>query len=263
MKKKLRAAIRLIRVLGLFTSAYLDYLLRIKLRGRAGSLHERAHWLQFWARGLLRIFNARVSFKGTPPRRGILVSNHLSYVDVLVLGSIQPLVLVSKSEVRSWPVIGPLTRCAGTLYVRRQSRSDVGRLNQEIAGVVNAGVVVALFPEGTSSDGSGVLPFRSSLLGPAEEGDVPVTPAWIGYTLEEGSVADEICYWRDMTFFSHMLNLLAKESFEAFVHFGEPVEGGMDRKEMALELHARVCELKEARHDVRKAARIPVMTSDD
>lgn len=249
-KKKIRVGIRLARVLTLFSFAYLDFVFRIWLTGRASSIRCRANWLQSWSNRFLRILNAKVTFSGTPPPRGILVSNHLSYIDILVLGSLQPLVLVSKSEVRSWPVIGVLTRCAGTLYVRRESRTDVGRLNREIADVANRGVIVALFPEGTSSNGSTVLPFRSSLLGPAEQNGWPVTPAWIHYTLRDGSVADEICYWRDMTFFPHLLNLLSKESFEASVSFGEPVAGGLDRKEMACELHTRVCALKE-RHERR------------
>ncbi|MDB6022473.1 MAG: hypothetical protein JWQ04_2330 [Pedosphaera sp.] len=202
--------------------------------------------MQFWSCQFLRILHCRVTAQGSPPANGILVSNHLSYVDVLVFGSLQPLVLVSKSEVRSWPVLGPLTRCAGTLYIRRQSRTDVGRLADDLVSVVKAGVVVAIFPEGTSSDGSGVLPFRSSLLGPAAENGWPVTPAWVRYELPGGSVADEVCYWRDMTFFPHLLNLLSKDGFQAFVRFGAPPERKMDRKEMARELQARVCNLKDA-----------------
>ncbi|HWF18515.1 MAG TPA: lysophospholipid acyltransferase family protein [Verrucomicrobiae bacterium] len=246
MKKPIRIGVRLIRVLALFLFAYLDFNFRLRLFGRASSIRARADWLQTWSRRFLGILRGSVTFRGNPPSRGILVSNHLSYIDVLVLGSLQPLVLVSKSEVRSWPVIGPLTACAGTLYIHRQSRTDVARLNEEMTGVVNSGVIVALFPEGTSSDGSQVLPFRSSLFGPAEEHHWPVTPAWIHYTLKEGSVADEVCYWRDMTFFPHLLNLLSKKSIEAFVSFGTPIEGKMDRKEMARELHSRVCALKEA-----------------
>jgi lyso-ornithine lipid O-acyltransferase len=246
VKKPFRVGTRLIRVLALFLFAYLDFVFRIWLWGRASSIHTRSRWLQSWSRRFLGILNGTITFHGTPPSRGILVSNHLSYVDILVLGSLQPMVLVSKSEVRSWPVLGVLTRCAGTLYIQRQSRTDVARLNEQMVGVVNAGVVVALFPEGTSSDGSQVLPFRSSLFGPAEEHHWPVTPAWIHYSLKDGSVADEVCYWRDMTFFSHLLNLFSKKSVEAFVSFGTPIEGKMDRKEMARELHAKVCGMKDA-----------------
>jgi lyso-ornithine lipid O-acyltransferase len=252
-KHPLRVGVRLFFLLTLFLIAFLDFFFRLWLCGKASSLHARASWMQSWARRFLGILNGKVSIQGTPPARGMLVSNHLSYVDVLVFGSLQPLVLVSKSEVRSWPVIGPLTRCAGTLYIRRQSKSDVGRLADDMVAVVNAGVVVTLFLEGTSSDGSTVLPFRSSLLGPVEAHHWPVTPAWIHYRMEQGSVADEICYWRDMTFFPHLLNLLSKDGFEAFVSFGSPLNCEMDRKEMARVLHAEVCQLKAAHLSVANA----------
>lgn len=244
MKKPLRVAIRLFLAMSLFATAYLHFVFLIWLPRRAGNIHVRARWLQFWSRQFLRILHCRVTARGQLPARGLLVSNHLSYVDVLVLSSLQPLVLVSKSEVRSWPVFGVLTRCAGTLYIRRDSRTDVARLNDEMTRIVNAGVPVALFPEGTSSDGSTVLPFRSSLFGPAETHDWPVTPAWIHYTLEGGSVPDEVCYWRDMTFFPHLLNLMSKDGFQATVHYAAPMTRKMDRKEMARELHAQVTQLK-------------------
>lgn len=246
MKKPFRVGIRVLWALAIFLFAYLDFVFRLWLFGKSASLDARARWLTKWSRQMLRILNAQVTFHGNPPSRGILVSNHLSYVDVLVLGSLQSIVLVSKSEVRSWPVLGVLTRCAGTLYIKRENRGDVVRINEEMVRVVDSGMVVTIFPEGTSSDGSGVLPFRSSLFGPAENHGWPVTPAWIHYSLADGSVADEVCYWRDMTFFSHLLNLFSKEKVEAFVSYGATVEGKMDRKEMARELHARVCALKDA-----------------
>jgi 1-acyl-sn-glycerol-3-phosphate acyltransferase len=175
-----------------------------------------------------------------------MVSNHLSYVDVFVYGSICPLVFVSKSEVESWPVAGTLTRCAGTLYIARQNKGDVKRLGTDMVRVVKAGMVVVLFLEGTSSDGSEVLPFRSSLLAPAEENGWPVTPAWIHYTLEDGTMGQNVCYWGDMTFATHFLKMLTKKRIRAHVRFGAPLTEKTGRKEMAQELHRRVCELKKA-----------------
>jgi lyso-ornithine lipid O-acyltransferase len=122
--------------------------------------------------------------------------------------------------------------------------------------VVKAGVPVTLFLEGTSSDGSSVLPFRSSLLAPIETHHWPATAAWIHYRLPEGegSVVDEVCYWRDMTFATHFLNLLTKRRVEAFVSFGAPVRERLNRKEMARELHAEVCRLMEARLGKKEGA---------
>ncbi len=244
--QKLRAVFRTILLLANFTLGGLDFFFRYWLTGRASSIPARAEWLQRWCRNYLRFLNGRLTFEGTPPTRGILVSNHLSYVDILTYGAICPMVFVSKSEVRSWPVIGALTRCAGTLFIQRQKKGDVLPLAEQMAKVVEAGVMVALFLEGTSTGGDVVLPFRSSLLSTAEEQDWRVTPAWVHYSLKSGSVADEICYWREMTLFPHLVNLLCKkEGFDAHVCFGEPLTGKMDRKEMAKELHTRVCQLRE------------------
>jgi 1-acyl-sn-glycerol-3-phosphate acyltransferase len=244
--KPFRVAFRLCRIANLLVFAALDFIFNIRLAGKSADLHARALWLKRWATNWLRIMNCRVTWEGTPPTRGMLVSNHLSYMDVIVYGSICPLVFLSKSEVRSWPVVGPYTRCAGTLYIRRQSKDDVARLGADMVPVVNSGVPVALFLEGTSTDGSTVLPFRSSLLAPAEEHHWPATAAWIRYTIEDGSVSQDIAYWGDMTFGPHFLNLFSKKDFAAHLSFDTPLTEKMDRKEMARELHARVCRLKDA-----------------
>jgi 1-acyl-sn-glycerol-3-phosphate acyltransferase len=240
----LRAGYRLCCCLMLLISAAVHFIVGIWMRGKAASIPARAQWLKFWSDQQLQILHVKVHSEGRPPIRGIMASNHLSYTDILVYASLHPLVFVSKSEVASWPVVGWFTKCAGTLYISRQHKSDVVRLGEEMVKVVNAGLVVTLFLEGTSTDGSNVLPFRSSLLAPVENHRWAATPACINYTLQDGSVADEVCYWRDMTFGPHFLNLLFKKQIDAFVRFGEPVKAGSDRKEMARALHAEVCRLK-------------------
>jgi 1-acyl-sn-glycerol-3-phosphate acyltransferase len=243
--KYLRVVFRFSRIMVLLVLAASDFFFRIKLRGKSSSYLERTLWLQYWSKQWLKIMNVKVTTRGTPPARGILVSNHLSYMDVLVYGAVHPLVFVSKSEVKSWPVVGPYTQCAGTLYIRRQTKADVVRLGQDMVPVVNAGLVVTLFLEGTSTNGESVLPFRSSLLASAEEHDWPVTASWIHYSMRSGSVRDEVHYWGDMTFFPHIMNLFSKPGFEAFVSFDEPLPPKLNRKEMALQLHERVCYLRE------------------
>ena len=205
-----------------------------------GDYRARGKWLQRWSRHILKLLRVNVSYIGLPPAKGLLVSNHLSYLDVLLLASAQPTVFVAKSEVRSWPLIGWMTRCAGTLFINRQRKSDVANLTPAFDPVVNQGITLALFPEGTSTRGDKVLPFFSSLLEPAVANQWPVAAAWIGYKLKNGSVSDEVCYWRDMTFFPHFLNFLSKESIQATVVYAEPVQPGIDRKRLARKLHARV-----------------------
>ena len=223
----------------------IDFVLRIWLSGKASSVRARADWLQRWCRWHLRNLRVRVHREGAMPKHGVLVSNHLSYVDVLVLGAAQPLAFVSKSEVRSWPLIGWLTRCGGTLFIDREKRSDVTRVGTQFAPVIAEGLVIALFPEGTSTDGHTVLPFRASLFAPATEYGWPVVAAWIGYSLADGSVEEEVCYWGDMTFGPHFLNLLSKEQIQARVVYSPPISPGRDRKELARLLQGRVWELAE------------------
>ena len=241
----LRVGARLASFCAVAAAALLDYLFNVWLLGRSRSVGTRARWSQRWGAQFLRVLHVRVTAQGAPPTGGLIVCNHLSYLDIPVLAAQHPLVFVSKSEVRNWPIIGWLTRCAGTLFINREQKSDVARLAAEFAPVVAQGVAVVLFPEGTSSDGAAVLPFRSSLLAPASDQGWAVTPAWIGYTLTDGSVGDEVCYWRDMTFASHFLNLLSKGEIQACIAFGLPIAAGPDRKELARQLHAQVCELRE------------------
>ena len=212
------------------------------LTGRTRTV-DRAAWLQRWSRLVLRSVGIRVTVKGTPPTSGMLVSNHLSYLDILVISSAHPFVFVSKAEVGSWPVFGILARMGGTLFVRRDRRTDVRRLNAEVITAVERGVVVVVFPEATSSNGHQILPFHASLLAPAVDNGWSVTPAWVGYQMPEGSVEEEVCYWRDMVFFPHLLTLISCSSITAEVRFGSAVRPSVDRKEFALQLRDAVADL--------------------
>lgn len=239
----LRAIFKLIGFLWISARALLDYYFNVRRRG--ATIHDRADWCHRWASPFLRLLNVEVTIRGKSPASGLLTCNHLSYLDIVVLASSHRQVFLSKAEVRNWPLIGAMTRCAGTLFIRRERKSDVAELQSNFSEVVTQGLPLTVFPEGTSSDGSGVLPFFSSLFEPAAKANWPVTPAWIGYRLDEGegSVADDICYWRDMTFGPHFLKLLSKKNIYATVVFGEPIERGLNRKQMASVLHKEVTAL--------------------
>ena len=134
---------------------------------------------------------------------------------------------------------------AGTIFVDREKRGDAGRLADEIQAAIDGGALVILFPEGTSSDGSTVLPFKSSLLEPATRQKHPITAGLIGYELEDGDVTEEICYWKDMTLVPHLINLLGKRGIRASLRLGQLSGGSTDRKELARQLHKQVMELRE------------------
>jgi 1-acyl-sn-glycerol-3-phosphate acyltransferase len=211
-------------------------------RGRR--VHMRAAWLHGWCRFACRVLGVRVTTRGSMPSSGLLVSNHLSYLDIVVLSSIRPCVFVAKRDVARWPLFGWLAHAAGTMFVDRDrkfgARKSVDLIGEAIAG----GSVVVLFPEGTSSDGSTVLPFKSALLESAVQLRCGTAAASIDYALDDGSVADEVCYWRDMTLVSHLLNLCFKREIRASYSFSpESIRAG-DRKNIARELRDEIVSMR-------------------
>jgi 1-acyl-sn-glycerol-3-phosphate acyltransferase len=178
------------------------------------------------------------------PTRDLLVSNHLGYLDVLVLASLAPAVYVAKSEVKSWPVIGWFTQLSGTLFVDRERRTHVSRVNDEIQAALERGALVVLFPEGTSSDCRTVLLFKSSLLEPAAQSAHPLSVSANQYSIEDGDAGAEICYWGRHTFFSHLLHLFSKRAVRATVCFASFQWTRGDRKQLALQLRGEILKLK-------------------
>jgi 1-acyl-sn-glycerol-3-phosphate acyltransferase len=241
-----RVIARLLWLAGEFMLAALMYLFRCAFVSRERALTARAVWLQNGARRVLRIFGATAQASGSVPSRGLLVCNHLSYLDILVLASIAPAIFVAKCEVKSWPVLGWFARLAGTVFVNRQRRTHVSQVADEIQAALNQGTLVVLFPEGTSSGGETVLPFKSSLLEPATRQTHSLSAGLIRYELDDGDVSEEVCYWKDMTLVPHLINLLGKRTIRASVHFTQLREGSTNRKELARQLHSEVLRLKAA-----------------
>ncbi len=211
-------------------------------------LHQRAALLQKISRALLSHLKVSIQTRGTVPNRGLLVSNHVSFVDIMLLSALNPLVFVSKSEVARWPIIGPIAVKSGTLFIERQKRSDVSRINEALAHAFDAGVLACIFPEGTSSDGTGVLPFQPSLLQPAISAQLPVCPAHIRYETENGIRADDIAYFGDRNLMDCMRALISRKKTIARVSFGPPVAADTDRKTLAALLNTEVCRLGQLQH---------------
>ncbi|MDD5140210.1 MAG: lysophospholipid acyltransferase family protein [Verrucomicrobiales bacterium] len=221
------------------------FLLRCVFCPEASRFSARALWLQRTARHVGRIFQLQIQSAGAIPTRGLLVCNHVSYVDILVLVSLTPSVFVAKHEVKSWPVLGLMARLGGTVFIDRQRRTHVGQVNDEIQAALDAGALVIIFPEGTSFDGKTILPFKSSLLEPATRLKHPLTIGRVHYTSENGGADDAVAYWGDATFFPHLLNLLSQKKVRASVWFAPVEQHSADRKELAQQLHAAVSALKD------------------
>jgi len=246
LKHPLRVGLRLVWLAAELMWAAKSFVCSVLFRSRSLGLEARAHWLQIGCRRALRIFNVEIRAAGPIPNRGLLVSNHLSYLDILALSALTPSIFVAKSDVKNWPVFGWFARLGGTLFADRKRRTQVGPLTRELRTVLDQGLLVVLFPEGTSSNGQTVLPFKSALLEPAAANCFhPLSTSLIAYRLEDGDVGEEVCYWKDMNFIPHLINLLSKKGVKVSVQFSELRKGSTNRKELARQLHAEVMKLKQ------------------
>jgi lyso-ornithine lipid O-acyltransferase len=204
---------------------------------------ECARWLHQACARAIRAIGVELSVQGSPPTHGLIVSNHLSYLDIAVYSAAVPCVFVSKAEVEKWPIIGRYARWAGTVFVRRHDRIDAARANVSVGDSLQNGVPVVLFPEGTTTDGQRVLRFHSTMLQPAIDTAATITPCAIRYELDDGDAAREVCWWGDMTLVPHMWNLMGKKKIRARIVFGEPILASGDRKQLSAALHEEVARL--------------------
>jgi 1-acyl-sn-glycerol-3-phosphate acyltransferase len=247
-KRIVRVAVRGFGLLWLIGCCLVEYL----FRAMSGRLQEqtRIEVLHRWSRKGLQNSGIRVEVTGSPAAAGLIASNHLSYLDILVYSSIAPCAFIAKREVRSWPAVGWIATLARTIYVDRSRRSETHAIQPEIQSALAAGLRLFLFPEGTSSDGSRVLPFHSSLFQPAIDLQVPVSAACIEYTIPDGVAATEACYYGDMKLFPHLLNVLSKHSVIARVTFSSNSFFFSDRKQASLKMHEEVERLRFSKMEV-------------
>jgi len=190
----------------------------------------------------------QVESRGGRPSKGLVCSNHLSYLDILVYAATVPCVFVSKREVARWPAFGFFARCGGTIFLDRNSRTSTERVTRQMAAVLEAGVPVLLFPEGTSTDGSTVQRFHPALLEPAVELGLEITAAAIGYRAR-GREERELCWYADAPFLSHLIRTLSCAGVAAEVEFHPDRNQYSDRKTAALELREQVDAM---RHHMRR-----------
>ena len=240
----LRAAWRTLAVAFFSVFALIEIGLTIPFLKPNRRIHARAEWLHWWCSFGCRVLGIRLTLRGAMPRAGLLVCNHLSYLDIIVLSSIRPCIFVAKRDVAAWPLFGWLARAAGTLFVDRRRRVAAGVVIDLMRETIAGGSLVVLFPEGTSSDGSTVLPFKPALLEPALQLGCPITAGAIDYSLPQGSVADEVCYWRDMTLVPHLLNLFTKAEIQSKLSLRTLESRCGNRKELARELWGEIIRLR-------------------
>lgn len=242
-----RAARRVARVAGVVTTTLvLSLVWFVVLPFCAGSHDRRRRWRRLvfgsWARSVLRICGVRVEARGSLPREAsFLVSNHLSYVDVIVLASLHDVVFVSMAELVHWPMIGLMARQFGTIFVQRERKRELPEVNEAIERTLAEGTCIVLFAEGRASRGLDVLPFKPSLLEPAARAGHAVGWCTIRYATVpiDPPPSISVC-WSDMHIGEQASRLLGLERVDATVTFGDGVVRGDDRKALARELETRV-----------------------
>lgn len=194
-----------------------------------------------------RLFGLRVQMQGAPAteRPLLLVANHSSWLDIVVLTSILPVIFIAKSEIAGWPLFGLFAKLQRSVFVDRSRRQTTGDVTKTIAGRLAEGDPVVLFGEGKAGDGNRVLPFRSALLGALREalgngGRGYVQPVSIAYTRLHGlpmgrQHRPEAAWYGGMSLGPHLLNVVRQGAIDVVVSFGVPleVEPGVDRKQLA------------------------------
>jgi 1-acyl-sn-glycerol-3-phosphate acyltransferase len=210
----------------------------------------RNRHVRAWARTLLKRLDVELKIVGAPPREGplLLVSNHISWVDIVALHAACRCRFVAKADVKQWPLIGILATGGGTLYVQRESRRDAMRVVHGMAMALKDGDILAVFPEGTTGDGESVLPFHANLIQAAISADSPVQPVAIQFVdAKTGTPSQAVNYMGDESLVSSIWRTLSARNLCAVVAFGIVERAnGRDRRTWAQDLRSEIIAMRKA-----------------
>ena len=210
------------------------------MSGKSGKLKPaQKRLIQWQMRFCLRLLGIRVQRIGQPiESTQLIVSNHISWLDILVIGSTIPSCFLSKVEVKNWPIIGKLTMRYGTIFINRGQDSHLVR--EEIERRLSECINVVLFPEGTTSDGLSVRPFFPRLLATAIDTNTPIQPISLRY-FNGHRVSDIVPFMSDRSLLSHAVQLMKQKHIHVTLHFGQTIKPqGKDRSSLAKQAHAVV-----------------------
>lgn len=209
----------ILRLLALIAHCLYGLLLCISFRYMSDAKKQRL--ILGWHQSVLKIFRMRIVVKGletstnlSGPR--LIVANHISWLDIHVLASQAPFTFVAKSDVMSWPVFGRFAKSVGTIFLNRNKSSDIKRVLRQMTSAFTNTEAVCIFPEGTSSDGKTILPFKSNLFEAVVDTQIPVTPTLISYQID-GKFTDIPAYYGDMTLIDSILSMLNTPGITAVI----------------------------------------------
>lgn len=204
-----------------------------------GNRLDRPRLARWWHRHLLRILGLRIELRGQPLQGAhISVANHVSWLDIPLLGSLAPTRFIGKAEIRSWPVAGWLATASGTYYLRRGKGGARPLLDRLVPALQNGGTVT-LFPEGTTTDGTQLLPFHARLFGAAIEARCPVQPVALQYAPDRDGrlIAPFI---GDDDLLRHLLRVLRAPGLRVTVTYGDALSPAGDRDALAIQAQAAI-----------------------
>jgi 1-acyl-sn-glycerol-3-phosphate acyltransferase len=190
-----------------------------------------------WSRQLLHVFNIRLITHGPvpgPDTAGIMfVANHVSWIDIHAINAVRPVRFIAMAEIRQWPVFGWLAAQANTLFTDRARRHDAGRIVAITAESLRAGDCLCYFPEGTTSDGNTLKPFKNSLMQAAINAHAAICPVAIRYPDSDGTINTELSY-ANVSLLQSVCKVLAQQAPVVEIFFGEATEvAGQDRHEVS------------------------------
>lgn len=220
-------------------------------------IRASARITRWWCRANLWLCGVRVERPASaPPRAGVITSNHLSYLDILLLGATLPCRFIAKSDIRRWPFIGLLAWSVDTLFIDQGKRSEVRRLADEIERTSAAGIAVTFFPGGGIGDGRALQPFHAGLLSVPARDEVPCLAACVHYDTTRPGLdpRTEIGWTTDEPLGTHFLRLLGRGHVVATVRWAEATIVERDRKALATRLHTATDALFEPLRSTRPDA---------
>ncbi|AAZ96122.1 phospholipid/glycerol acyltransferase [Thiobacillus denitrificans ATCC 25259] len=198
-----------------------------------------------WSRRLLAVLGVELRAGAVPHLSGgaLLVCNHVSWLDIYLIYAARRVHFVSKAEVRKWPIAGWLAHKSGTLFLERSRRADTARVNGEMRALMTSGAWVAVFPEGTTSDGRGLRRFLPSLLQPAVELNCPIVPAALRYRTLHGEQSTAPAYIDGVGMWQSLRQIASEPGLVAELQFGEPIAPDGHRRELAAQAERAVADL--------------------
>ena len=208
------------------------------------SITMRKKMVQSWCVRLLRILKVKVMIHGDPAvlfgtKPYLLVANHISWLDIHIINSIRPVIFVAKADVSKWPIFGYLASMLGTIFLKREKLSDIKRVIQLMKEKLSNQEIVAIFPEGTSTDGKSVLPFKSNLFESAHQAGVNVLPITIQYK-ENNEYSNRAAFIGDMELIDSIKNILKCNNLIVHIHLSDMLPAHLSRQELASQAHLLV-----------------------